>query len=599
MRIIAALIASLPLILSAELSYDHELEILSAFFDQAEPDTPEYNLHQYCKDLIRKNAPREQIGQILYLYDNNPTNALSLIDSADPVGSKSRTKVAFAKAMNELNQKLILLRVDHQRALLQNSTSIIQEALPKAISHALITSTGFANVAIAQEIKKYLVPLPTLAYQQDIARVLDLLTEISADPAQLTEWNNLLSSVTKPKDPKSPSLNLIRACLNLSPTINVTDQHAKEVFLYSFLGHARQGHSGHCFEEWWQIVVKDGLWHTIAKDSTEILKYGALIRTINGVEDSFPYVYAIEDEDLKKVSLIDYEGNLRGGVNIFDAPGIKAAALQMNLTNLSMFKEEALSQFVKTETDNPITPEELIETLAQLSIAHKQNGIYQQEDLVNLGLFAFSAQTTCAPLEMYENCLASFAETLDGDYVRGMTLNAVEAALDSQWLKGVFPWQIPSIQSLKKQFFDTFSAQFEILYNPRVEFATPSADGSSAASAFEMHRINGQKITTPDDFQRMALDICSLVKRTIQQTDERSLLGQKERKCKLATLDKIAAYIGLDQTFLKLTLWNYNPENKNMSDPVNNWKKLAHLPWLGHAHGHEEEVMQDVYYLRK
>lgn len=552
--------------------FSHENELIGSYVTSTS-NPSDRSIFQFCKDLINNStdittsSTREEVSQILFLYDYNKKILAELINPLDLPGTKAKLSLCFAKAMNDISQSLIKLKIAHQITGLQNGSFSVEEHLARYVAHCLISSKGVINFGIISMLKKHLLPSVTLRYQKDIARVLDLLDRISMDEEELRTWNNLFNTITKPQSPTSSVNNLIRVTLNLPKKSLVTDRHAKEVFLYFFIGQSRQKSAEENFEEWWRIFAKEH-WQTIAKDGIELLKYGALLKNINNSQKIFPYIFDISDSDLQNKITIDQKGMLRGGMTLFDAPGIKIAAEQMGIENFSSILNSTTSLLLGHKLSDSFTAEEVIKALAKASILEKINAEDDLENLIQLGMFAFSGEIRCIPFEMYHSALLSFEKgSTQADRVRSSMLNAVEKALESQWYKGTFPWQFPGIDKTKDLFFDFLNS--EVSFYPK-----------DNCDIFEMHRSSGQTIASPFDFQNLLVDIFKKVKIKAEQLSKDSLINFLTLKWIQDTANKLSLHISTNEDFMKLVLWSYHLENRQEPDPVLFWKNLNHFPWL-------------------
>jgi hypothetical protein len=566
--------------------FNAEYTTLDLLYNETLPGSTSQAILQFCKDLLANatdatsSQVKETVGKILYLYENNHQDLASAITASDTKRTTGKVDLLFAKAMNELNQSLFKLKIQHQIAGIQNPSIALEEHIPKVIAHCLLTKEGTINFGIAPSLQKTLVPTISLAYQKDIARFLNLLITISQDEKLTESWETIFQEVTKPISPTFAANDLIRATLGLSANTVVTDLHAKEVFLYFFMGHARQGAVGDCFEEWWKIFVKDGLWHTLAKDGIQLLQYGALIRNIHGEPQKFSFDYSMADDNLQHRVTLDKKGTIRAGMSLFDAPGIRAAAKQMGLENPNAILNDLLLILLKDNPNGTFSVETIITTIAQAVFNAGLNEKKDVQTLSKLGFFGFSAENECPPLDMYGSCLASFAEALKTDYVHGTALYAVEYTIDSQWHLGTTPWQSPAIDRAKKLFSDTLNAQMVFYYNEKIPLAQPAADGSSTAGGFELHRVTGELVANPQDFQKLILDVLGMIKTLNQQLLKDSLINYLSFNSMQAAVDRVIHYISKDQNFLKMVLWNYNADNKHYIAPLAHWQDLAHTPWL-------------------
>lgn len=560
-------------------SIELEKEALESLPEKGIAGSKDQIIYHFCKGLLNKALPeaaleeRELIGQILYLYERNPDDTLLLIDPLEPNATKTRVTLRFAKAMSGISQELMQAKIAHQLTAFQNPSITSQEHLSKAVAHALITSAGTLNIDIAKPLKKNLFPSPSLGYQKEISRFLDLLTEISQHEGKAEEWETLFQNVRKPLKEDSPSGRMIRATLGLSPEAPLTDRHAKEAFLYFFMGSIRESSVGNCFSAWWTIFLEDRLWHTLAKEGIELLKYSGLVKNIEGTPQTFPFTYAIEDDNLSNEAVIDPQGKLRTGGHLFDAPGIQRAAEQMGIAHLGAFSAEILPLLSGAKT-----AKDIISKLADVSIQHKLNRKKDIETLKNIGFYAFSTESNCAPLEMHKNASAYFTQTMRGNLPQKAFLHAVELSLDSQWDRGALPLKLPTIQKFKELFFATLNTQCRLSFNP----AIPQG-GISTTAAFEMRTLNGARITGPAEFQKCILDVLKMAKAAAEEQSKKNLLTPMMVDWMRESADKIASYIRSSPNFLKLTLWNYHPDNKKHLDPHLEWSKMQHTPWIDHA----------------
>jgi hypothetical protein len=218
---------------------------------------------------------------------------------------------------DDLSRRLDLTKI-------QESCSVRNVLRSRAMANDLIDDQGHLDMEVLSKLipllSEYLYSLgPNRQHdsvrQEHFLKVLKLL---KADK----ELQILLKTISKPYSHPMAE-QFIRDTLGLSPTITVTDVHARRAVLSAWLCYLRQN-VGSCFATAPAIIIHDEQPAQFLKDMNEMLGTGRLLRTFGGVEYSVPISVSSGAGDLKKNVLIPFVDGLPA-VEIWYSPGLIAA----------------------------------------------------------------------------------------------------------------------------------------------------------------------------------------------------------------------------------------------------------------------------------
>lgn len=527
-----------------------EIKIQKLILNNSEKE--QEHITKYCEQLVEKtrkfqgepddhhnilqNTHRE-IGLVLFLAEDLPKS----LDHQDSTAPRKIQKM-FEDEITSIRESLQAIEESHRKAGIQDPDLAIQVAKPLEVGEALVTSSGSLNTGIISDMKKVVSINDPLDYEKDILRVLDQLE------ASL-ELHNIFDTIVKPEDPSHPINDVVRCLLGLPPGTLITDVHARQAALTALLSHLRQGPIGSCFATYLGIGLLNQRLEKCLKDFAEILRTGKAVRMVDGKPKEFHFNMNIADESRTKKFTIDRTGLIgNSGVSFHEAPGIKAALLQMGIKNIPDATRQVLEVIFKDSKD--ATKECNAEAILALYA--------KDPDQLRLGIFAFCCETNNALLRVWENLLASMAEADPSGYTNAKIVKCVFDALGDLLKRTGLTKGVQPVDEVKTVLKAKLEEKIALVYDSSV------GEGG--------YRLDG--VANPHDF---TLFIDNALKKTQEQLEVKNQGDTLASQIKI--ISKISDFIQNNPDFLKIALWSLDDENKNIPDPVANWNKLKCLPW--------------------
>lgn len=544
------------------------------FGNPAGPQDPKAILAQFCNDIINRsrgsiqstNVARDHfyLGALILLADRNLNDAAQLIDSNDLQKSFQNIEKSLDTAMNQIKTDLNDYQLRQKQAGIQDPDLALSINKPETIAQTLITSVGTFNCGLIDYVIKNFVQdasRPPYPYEKDIATV---LTQFAATPSLKTA----LTSIVKPESETSSANDIIRVTLDLHPDEKVTDVHAKQTALAALLSHLRQGPVGSCFATYLGIELLQQRIDKCLQDFAEILRWGKATRHVDGAARNFFYRLTIADDAINAPFYINREGKIKGTtVPVWEAPGIHFALLQLGITDGSKISLDVIqSLFSKTRNECvEITPARWIGFIAnQLWEKNNRLTIDDKNYLINRANFAFSAETNNPLLRVWESLLAAMAEGSPKDFVRGKIIQCVSKSFNIIYQSLLSAKIRKELMDVKTRIEASLNERVQLIFDANIPLKNVTSDGSSTSGGFVL-----QGVDNPHAF--------------IQFVDDTLTAAQKSFSAKettqINTINKIRDFVHKDNTFLKMSLRNYDDSNKKIQDPVSNWETLDHLPW--------------------
>lgn len=525
---------------------DQRSLILCEFGDRNSDNIARNAIGSQCHKLIESKGEEEkkEIAQLIFLADKCPQKTLkSLENDVDIQGLFLSTLKKNVQANDPID--------------LQNHELAAKSFKEQAIAEALITEKGNLNLDLIDNlIDCYLNPSEKRHdYENDIVRVLGHLKQ------------------SKELQKQFASLSSINICKEASEIAKITagsreishDILAKRAALATLLCSLRQGPVGSCFATSIGIEIEHERLDFYLRDIIQLLQSGALLRKIDGEVQRFPYIAKIADSDLDKPITVEKEGTVTIGgkeAKLWEIPGFITAcsAMEMDCT------EDTLKGLIP---EGNTTAEAVITALASKS-----------NKALSIGLLAFSGRTNCCLARMWENVLADMSEGDKQSIMRSMILSTVGQILN--------PYLNDNAQ-VAKVFKKTFNDSFFLEFDPNIKLDHTSADGSSTEGGFALYSsAENERKDSPEGFQSIVLGSLKATKEKLENENVPYTQHKEYRE----TLKKVASFIEKDQTFLKMALWTFDDDNKNV--PLENWKDLTMTPWLSKI-GNDPHILFQVY----
>jgi len=589
------------LVLPVEKSlFDDEKNLLKTLSESS--STPEkHTIVQFC-NILQNNALKEYgtsavldiakglIGQIIFLAEKNGETTSSLLDLSDVQNSIKRIQQAFKSEIHSVQGQLKDYQIQHDKAPIQNSSLSLSIQKPLAIASFLITSKGQLNLGLIDSLKKnFFGPKSTLLqYERELLQTLD-------DLKHSAKMQQRILKVSKPLSPFFISNDLIRISLQLPSSSAPTDRQTRIVALAALLSDIRQGDLGGCYASCTPLMMMRGFKNKILSDFGDILTNGKLSNIDSDSATDFISAFDLEDPSLKALFSIDIEGKVQSGTGfLWNAPGIIAATQQLNLFGSSVKNavKNAIEHIYRKKNLNPsdlieISAADIIEDIINIEPEFASLTSLQAQDLKNLALFAFISETANPLLNVWENCMAAIAEANGAKNIHQKVFNCLCNTLENQWTKR-FSKISHEAAKVKKIFQRTLKTGIHLRYDEQTEFKiNEDSKGPSfkVLGAFILHELNQgertastKKISTPEEFRAFVTDCLKKVQEIFRSIKPLAN-GEKYRNL----IDRILDYVNKSgknhDVFLKNCLRCYDNENKNLSNPMQNWEELEHLPF--------------------
>lgn len=481
---------------------------------------------------------------------------------AQPAQSENLTLHSTACISNRdaLNQALAQLdeygQIQKQLKIQQPD---IAYAMRKArtLAELLIQPDGILNYAIIPNAKMAFVPAQPQEYELQIQRVLDQLD---------ASWQPFFDQIKAPLDPHSTGFLVLRSLFEFTPEEQIVDWHAKVAVLSALFAPYNQGSVGDCFAV--NVVIRDHEEHLrhAAADYQSAIMNGYLQRSIDGQSDNFFFLPILADTDRDQPFTLSKDGYFSGTqLTLFDAPGFSAARDLMGGCFLIL---SDVLHYLSFNSKNSIrvTPSQIIHAIAQAVYAQDQSQTIAT--LQSLGEYGFSSLTNHPVLRGVEAAFSSMAENRPHSSTRSNINAAVSQSMQSAWsaLRAA-----PNAIAFQNIFNQTFNNSYRLLYNLNIPLAKPAADGSSINGGFQLYeRVPGSieqlgtRVETPSDFLQLVINAISATATQIN-LDTTNIVNY------------LNSYVQ-NPSFMQKVLWNYDPANKQVKDPVRNYLTLNRTP---------------------
>jgi hypothetical protein len=532
---------------------------------------------------------KELLGIIMYFLDQDHTKLLSLLDTAQYDASVKSLRDLFVKDMQERKKVLdFSVAIETEEGTQLFDYELVKGFhLPIELANVMVLSNGELNLGLSGLMKKcFFDPSIDFSYQEVISRALDVL---KMQPTLVQTFEG----VVKPQNPNFKSNTLIRSMLNLDPTTEITNRHAKILAFATFLSKLRQGPIGSCFATSVGINLQILRPDKFMQDIVSILQSDKLVRKVDSESHNIQYVLDATNDALTTELSLFKDGILSNGTNLLDSWALKAACKQMGIPESNTKK--AISDAILALTGGKsakITPFQIIEKIAAMNF--NENA----QDRADIGKVGFCAIDNNMLLRAWEELIAAMAEVRPHGLVRGSLLNSISAALSDQFKPRTLSDK-KVMQVFNKTLLDTVNTQLDLRYDPSTTLDddsnanTVSSDGkSNFDAAFVMYDTKGNEVQTPSEFEET---IRSYVDMTAQICAKQFTSNQEAQSLQ-DTAKKIMAFVG-SKTFLRLAIINFDEENKKVNHPEDNWETLDGLPWRA-RYGNDPGEVLDVYFER-
>jgi hypothetical protein len=526
------------------------------------------------------------LGQIIYLINQNIEKTLLLIDRSNEYQTLKTIRNEFKQYMHEMNSRLQDHYTAHKKTNLQDPDRALYNRIPLEIAKTLLTDRGTINVGIIDNLLKiFLSQRDTLInYEVNLFHTLTLLQRSPLLRAEFVK-------IGKPLACKTHAIEIIRTSLSLLPTEPITNLHTRTVALQAILSHVRQSEeSKSCFAAALVSEILSSHVGYCLKDLQKILQRGKLTRKIKEIRQDIPLVTRIRDINLNKKIQFNAHGRLFVDVEkekepffLWEAPGLQAACLAIGC-------KEPFPLFIKFLHS---LPKQKIHKMKINSLLYALCQEFNKKcinELHEKACFAFSAQTSCCLLKIWENAIASMAEAEKSSLLKTAILQSILYALQFILEKNQIK---PSllIQRFFLQIQKVVYEKIQLRFIPTLVMNLKSSF-SSVDGGFMLYNQE-QPIQDEKSFRNFILDLF------LEINHVRRHMNSHEGQELSDILHILTKEIDTDEFMQKLLIHYHSPNQKEIADLWHirpfPYDKLPITPWITHA-GHDSKALLKIYF---
>jgi len=518
--------------------------------DASPPENRTLPLLDFAYNLFSKREGKKRLGELLYLTDHQFHDVCQHVLNRPEKEAADWITEAFAAELKKERAAFSRNIKAHRRFRLQEPSLVQQTKLPLMISSFLLTSSGQFNLYLIELFEKLLVEEE--AQNSYIKSLIEGLRRLGAS----RKIRKQILQTKLPSKPHSLMNALLRIQFDLPKSAVPTELEAKRCLLANLLSHLRQSPSGSCFATFLAIFMQRCYPLQCLSDLCFLMEKGMLTRSVNGIVKDFPAHLRIRSKEIDRKICLDRKGRLYDNKEpIAEAPGIAAAFRAMGIEA----PQKTLASILKGGK-NRFTVRELLRKLAYATDSKEPYKLFA------LGCFAFQSETNPALLRVWENSIAQMAEAHEAGMVKLPILYTVITALKE---KGLSPAEIDRLR-------EELLKRIHLYYDPDI-VKKSEEEAYETVGGFVLYDMNLSR--TPSEWLRVDSPekFSAFVQRTLEG----------------AGLSEPLAYVK-SAAFIVRAVRLYSQKNREISDPMHNWKRLPHTPWRTLSGNIARHVM-DVY----
>lgn len=510
---------------------------------------------------------REQIGKIVFLFDEDPKAFDSINKDTNSAISEIETQVKIL--LMGSYDKLFGSCERAEQMQLQMKGDVLRNEKLKIIARCLINSQGQLNFGLIPFIKIYFFPtVPKEPYVDNLFFALDSMDSY---------WQEYLESI---KLPLKTYVNDVIAADQGLKSDQLTARVVRQEVLYAVL--SQLGGSVNAFTGSWAIKKPQEFVKRMFEDYRCLLQEGCLIRMESGAPERFFFKKTNADKSGNILKLgedglvLEYTNHKNETVSqsdlfFYECPHLVNAAKMMGI-DLCARKND----FLKLLFPSPLDPSsqtskiytwgELIEVIASLPPLPSD----KFEERKYLGRYAFSL-STCRLLQARESALAVMWENRMSDCIRKKvesTIMGVFKETFDRYQCGVPVYQKVIVEELKRIFAQTIQKSSYFVYN-------------ASSGSFDLYQRNvanlnkrGIRVATPEEFRRFAFEA---IEETGRFALEKAKDSFRDRGAIQAVIEGMKAAARAPD-FMSTILEAHDSMNIKTSDFLANYSKLVRTP---------------------
>lgn len=529
---------------------------------------------EYARSYEIINDAKQILGQLIYLINQDPKQAIETIDQPHYPEILNGIKDAFSNKIQEICERLQNHYLVHYATQLQDPEVALHTRIPIEIAKALLTEIGTINVGIIDSLSDIFLSQESRPINHEI-NLSHALTLLQRSPKLRAEFEK----INAPISDKNPSNNIIRAMLGFSPNEKINALDTRLTVLIAILSHLRQGGDRSCFAVSLAIEILSSHLGFCFKDLRQLLEEGKLTRRVKGVKKDIPFIRQINDENLRKKINFNTKGEIINEEYIraplWEAPGILAACQVIGVEDPKALIKSIIKKTPPNSKDQLYKMEinKLIAKICEFSTSHSSD----LDDLYIQACLAFSSQTTQPLLKVWENAIANMAEAEEGSMIKTAIL---ESTLDALQFRLGELSIAPSLilqrffLSIQKLLYERIRLQ----YDPTIK-SLLEEDAFATAGGFVLYDKN-RKIDGEKSFRIFLGEILKDAKSFINH----ETLSETQIKELNQASEILTSYLN-SKEFIGYLLTRYHPSNKIAVSQMAygyslNYKRLQITPWL-------------------
>ncbi|MCH1429293.1 MAG: hypothetical protein L7U87_00905 [Chlamydiales bacterium] len=579
------------------------LELLFAEmqYKQAEKDLSQefLQLFSLLKGIYESGALDESsftrsIAYLIWNYDQHPEEVDKLLASSDPSVFQSNLEEVAKRMKGQLYQAIEDLEKKHRAYQLQDPLLAKFVAHGRLLAKALVPKGGRVNVALAEE---FILKEGEFAYPEPLTLSINqVLNELQQDIL----LRQVIAAAEVPGDSKGPSAKIIRMSAGLAYNAEIIETDVAREVLSSLMGNLRQdGHVGSCFATSIGIAVGRNNLRQESEDLVEIARDGYLVREIKEGEETFPFLFKMNAQLLKKAKMsIETKGDLAGQSTykkntflIWEEPSAEAIFTYLGIDKSQEFIVKALSPLKKRRNGLYSFYDIVRAIVRQYANDNPEKKAYQKE-LIDELVYVYRSQADHPLQRAWENILSAMAEGRGKSIFKRKGVKNTMSVISRKMSALAKDLRLGAGESsdvkgaLSSAMRKEMQRRVKMMYDPTLPWESKSLDGSSANGAFVLYGARDysnpfewKRLDTAKEFSAFMDDILEKVAPQVRGNFESAKTKEALDKMQV----RVSEYLESD-AFEKDILKRYNSRGGN--------KRYKKSPWIARSGHHPNSVLK-------
>lgn len=533
------------------------------------------------------------LAQLILALSTNPLEVSAQIATKNKTETILWLSSEFEQSILQIKTKLSEHYQQHALTRLQDGEIAIKNALPRELSHLLISKSGKVNIGIIPYVLEHFPSTTKPLLNFDINLTYGL-QQLMNNPS----LREKLSRISTPLSPQASATVVIRTSLGLPPTTLLTDVEAIKTTFTALISHLRQGAEGSCFATPLAIKLLSSDLDQCLDDFASLLKYNKLTRKVESITRDFPFLLRMGENNFNQQILIEKnefsisKQKIKG--ELWEVPAFIAVCQEIGITDPSIPFQDLIQKSIEENKAMAISVKQILQHLTKYAAALDVNNQIPLNFLYIRACFAFQAQEGNPLLRSWENAISSMAEAGEGSMIKTAIINSISEPLNTMLdeLLENSPLVRKELSALLRKLT---LAKIHLQYDPLISHHEVSIDQHSSEGAFVLYEKDREKpptqwlrIDRPTRFQQFVLNLLKDVDFLIQHQHN---LNQEQKEIAATALSGLLSYVSSNEFLLKC-LTQYYPGNSTITDPLNNYKAIKYSPWVTKSGNNFSKVIQ-------